>query len=549
MIAADAQSTVQSVTISSPDSGTVKGIDSTFTVVAVVEDFTTETSDGILFYLFVGNDSTVVADTDGNDSDTALNGTELDNLVRTATAASVVKNTAGGTVTDGAFVAAAITRADAANAHAGDGDSIGVSKSSSQITYTWYGKVSSTSGTVSGIRAAAASWDGTGSAMSADTKLSATTKTFGIDGDRPTDPASMVSDSSTVAAERSTQTNTYSAFTARTARGQILGIGDTIKVDVKLGGQASAVLTSSSTLTVEADIFGKTMSVPKTASNDTINFSKVIAAGDFADLVGADAANNRTDTVNVYIVDAAGNLSGGNTYTLAGVRDVIHGDETPAGVSVPVRFFVDGKAPVLDGGVVAGDTILPVSNDTITDGGKNSGFSDDLNVMTVKLAERLQSLRVIFSSGPGTLDIANQDSTLTHGALDAGDNNLINFSNVGNADSNSYSIRVTGGTGTAAVYDSSKVGGTITTGAQTVSFTGTDLAGNTGATLTRTGVYVDVTEMSLTRLFPTAENALDTLEEETAKVTFKMSEAADSVNITYTPTSGTVRTRALVGSE
>ncbi|MDP7361382.1 MAG: hypothetical protein QF768_02160, partial [Candidatus Latescibacteria bacterium] len=80
MIAADAQSTVQSVTISSPDSGAVKGIDSTFTVVAVVEDFTTEDSDGILFYLIVGNDSTVVADTDGNDSDTALNGTDLDDL-------------------------------------------------------------------------------------------------------------------------------------------------------------------------------------------------------------------------------------------------------------------------------------------------------------------------------------------------------------------------------------------------------------------------------------------------------------------------------------
>ncbi|MEC8991213.1 MAG: hypothetical protein VX656_08210, partial [Candidatus Latescibacterota bacterium] len=104
VIAADAQSTVSSVTISSPDSGAVRGIDSTFVAVATVEDFTTETSDGILFYLFVGNDSTVVADTDANDSDTALNGSELDNLVRTASGAAAVINTAGGTVTDGAFV-------------------------------------------------------------------------------------------------------------------------------------------------------------------------------------------------------------------------------------------------------------------------------------------------------------------------------------------------------------------------------------------------------------------------------------------------------------
>ena len=133
------------------------------------------------------------------------------------------------------------------------------------------------------------------------------------------------------------------------------------------------------------NVFGKMMDVAKTASNDTINFRKVIAAGDFGDLVGADVANNRTDTITVYIVDAAGNRS---SYT----------DAAATGVSTAVRFFVDGKAPVLDGQVVAGDTILPVSNDTITDGQINTGFSNDLNVMTVKLAERLQSLRVIFSS-------------------------------------------------------------------------------------------------------------------------------------------------------
>ncbi|MBD06084.1 MAG: hypothetical protein CME24_17245, partial [Gemmatimonadetes bacterium] len=161
VIAADAQSIVSSVTISSPDSGAVRGIDSSFVAVATVEDFTTETSDGILFYLFVGNDSTVVADTDlggaawGNDSDTALNGTQLDNLVRTASGAALVKNTAGVTVTDGKFVAAAITRADSAHKHAGDGDSIGVSKSGNIITYTWYGRVSHSSGTVKGIRVAA----------------------------------------------------------------------------------------------------------------------------------------------------------------------------------------------------------------------------------------------------------------------------------------------------------------------------------------------------------------------------------------------------------
>ncbi|MBT5143213.1 MAG: T9SS type A sorting domain-containing protein [Gemmatimonadetes bacterium] len=549
VITADAQSIVTSVTVTAPtDSGAVRGIDSTFVATAVVEDFTSSTTDGVIFYLFVGNDSTVVLDATADSTDTALMGVTLDSLVRDAANAALVLNTAGATVTNGNFIAAAITRADSAHQHFGDGDSITVSNSGNNFTYTWYGKVSATSGTVSGIRVAAASFDSTGNALSTATKLSAASLTFGVDGDRPSRPDAMVTDSSGVAGEKSTQNRTFSAFTNRTARGAILGIGDTIKVDVKLGGQAAAVLTSSSTLTVKADVFGSLMTVPKSASNDTINFAHIIAAGDFGDLVGADVANDRTDTIRVYIADAAGNLSG---HCFPAAHDCGTTSEVATGVTVPVRFFVDGKAPVLDGGVVDGDTILPVSTDTITDGNVNSGFTSDLNPLTVELAERLDSLRIIFSGvSAGTLLIANQDSTLTHGALDAAsDSNLINFSNANTADSGTVAIRVTGTTGAAATYDSTNVGGTIKTGSQSISFQGRDLAGNWGPALTRTNVYVDVDEINFDRLFPTTENALDTLEEETAKVTFKLSEAADSVLITYTPSSGTTRTRALVGSE
>ena len=560
VITADAQSIVTSVTITSPtDSGAVRGIDSTFVATAVVEDFTSDTSDGVLFYLFVGNDSTVVADSTADNGDTALMAVTLDSLVRDAATATAVLTTAGTTVTNGQFVAAAITRADSAHQHFGDGDSITVSTSGNNFTYKWYGKVSGSSGEITGIRAAAAAFDSTGNAMSSATKLSDASLAFGIDGDRPARPTAMVTDSSGVAGEKSTQSRTFSAFTNRTARGAILGIGDTIKVDVKLGGQAAAVLTSSSTLTVKADVFGTLMTVPKTASNDTINFSHIITAGDFGDLVGADVANNRTDTIRVYIADAAGNLSGHcfpgehdcQSITDVDPNPVAGNGNSGTGVTVPVTFFVDAKAPVLDGGVVDGDTILPVSTDTITDGNVNSGFATDLNPMTVELAERLDSLRIIFSGvSAGTLLIANQDSTLTHGALDAAsDSNLINFSNANTADSGTVAIRVTGTTGAAATYDSTNVGGTIKTGSQSISFQGRDLAGNWGPALTRTNVYVDVDEINFDRLFPTTENALDTLEEETAKVTFKLSEAADSVLITYTPSSGTTRTRALVGSE
>ena len=58
--------------------------------------------------------------------------------------------------------------------------------------------------------------------------------------------------------------------------------------------------------------------------------------------------------------------------------------------------------------------------------------------------------------------------------------------------------------------------------------------------LERENVYVDVDDLSFVRLFPTKagfgpkEDArLDTLEEETAKLSFALSEPADSVLITY----------------
>ena len=89
----------------------------------------------------------------------------------------------------------------------------------------------------------------------------------------------------------------------------------------------------------------------------------------------------------------------------------------------------------------------------------------------------------------------------------------------------------------------------VTTGSQTVSFRAQDIAGNWGPTLTRTGVYVDRDDLKFNRLFPTTEGALDTLEARTSKVTFALSEHADSVLIVYTPASGTARSRSLVGSE
>ena len=100
----------------------------------------------------------------------------------------------------------------------------------------------------------------------------------------------------------------------------------------------------------------------------------------------------------------------------------------------------------------------------------------------------------------------------------------------------------------------------ILTGVHTLKFKARDFGGNVGPELERENVYVDVDDLEFTRLFPTKagfgkvdEDRLDTLEEETAKLSFSLSEPADSVLITYKgfdgPDEGKSRTRRLSGTE
>ena len=77
-------------------------------------------------------------------------------------------------------------------------------------------------------------------------------------------------------------------------------------------------------------------------------------------------------------------------------------------------------------------------------------------------------------------------------------------------------------------------------GTYDIMFTPTDLAGNTGATITRSDVVVDVTNLTFKRRFPTkasfgpvGASRRDTVNATTANVTFALSEAADSVKIIF----------------
>jgi len=578
--------TVASVTITTPaDSGALRGIDSTFVVSVKVRDFTPIERLGCVIYLIKDNVATAVIEDEAGKDHTlpALAGggaittpnhaapatitfggmPEISTIIiasggRGSISTAVAGDVAAGAVTgttSGRIIAAHTFKGLSSGSFSGDGDSLASATVGDTTTFTWYGRIHFSSGTVTGVHAAAFAIDDATNALptvaTADTSVivkSATSLKFGVDADRPTDPAAMVFSTSSTVTARGLEGNkvgtTYHQVTGFTsaANAQVLGIGDTIKVNVTLGNQTDPVLGADS-LSVVADLFGKVTSLSKGArSADTLQHRVVLAEGDYTGRVGADNAT-ATDTFGVFIVDLAGNRSG-------------VADAAPTGVTLPVTYFVDVTPPVLDGQVVAGDTILPVSTDTITDGGLNTGFSNDLNPITYTLAEALDTLFVTFDGATDVkLKIVNTTLGLADAALKAGSAFTIDMTAQGDTATATDSFFVSGG-GAVTEFDGTTFvtgGKQVTTGMHTITFQGIDLAGNLGPALARTNVYVDVDDLELIRLFPTAASGLDTLEQETAKVIFQLSEAADSVLITYSGIAGgdngNTRTRPLVGSE
>jgi len=180
---ADAQSAlIESVTIVSPDSGTVRGIDSTFVVTATVLDYTASDSLEVVMYLIAGGvDTAGVADYTGTDLSGRFNAISGKTMAPASNVSVNAKRR--GTATGRDTLAS------------GNADSVVVSTGTDRVTFTWYGKIDSTSGTANNIRAAAVALDyNTGAANSATAvKVSAATKSFDIDADRPANPSSLVS--------------------------------------------------------------------------------------------------------------------------------------------------------------------------------------------------------------------------------------------------------------------------------------------------------------------------------------------------------------------
>ncbi|MBT4980888.1 MAG: hypothetical protein HOM86_26450, partial [Gemmatimonadetes bacterium] len=204
--AADA-ATVKSIAVTSPDSGAIKGIDSTFVITAKVLDLSPVDSLEVVMYLTTSSDSIVVADnTNSAVTFGALNQMTVINIARNrailATPTTKLVDGQSGTTLSaanaagfGSLVAVQQKRARgvASSASAlGDADSVTVVVAEDTTTFVWYGKVDASSGTVSGVRAAIFVIDsangGTTFGDTSNVSVSATSGQFNIDADRPAGP-------------------------------------------------------------------------------------------------------------------------------------------------------------------------------------------------------------------------------------------------------------------------------------------------------------------------------------------------------------------------
>ena len=393
---------------------------------------------------------------------------------------------------------------------------------------------------------------------------------------------------------------------AKGGQSKVLGIGDSLKLRLKLGAADATDVLEKGDLDVAAFIFGKRVDMDKnnrSGGSDVVKLDLLLEEGQFGTgAAGCCAGHNHslynhdptvaddgtltpsiapTDTIRLVYVDKAGNLSG----------DI---DGNMEGVFALADFFADTKKPALDAlSKAAGDTILPVSNDTITDGTHNLGtspFPTDSNTVVWRLAEPLDTLFITFDGArvDASFRIPNKSSSLNDVALQRDAEFLLDFTPLGDfpagADDDSVKVLFEDpldddkvklvGTGTAGIFKADDIKieykkvssikqntDSLLTGVHTLKFQGQDMGGNMGPELARENVYVDVDELRFQRLFPTkagfgkvTDDRLDTLEEETAKLSFSLSEPADSVLITYKGIDGPgedsdPRTRRLSGSE
>ncbi|MFP8874712.1 MAG: hypothetical protein VCB42_09350, partial [Myxococcota bacterium] len=402
---------------------------------------------------------------------------------------------------------------------------------------------------------------------------------FGVDADRPaqTDVSITSGDNDgkafLVYADGSTYgTKTVSGFTNAPTTRNVAGVGDQIGVEVELdaddsGGSSLGQQIVSNFLGVQVLAYGKTTTVDVNTRTGTVLNHRIaiteagLGTGD----VSAAAGNT---TISAFTVDAAGNQSSlGNA---SDANDSFADDATATGVTTSVSFVVDDHTPLLSGVVdsnvaAKGNKVTPANGQAISDGSLVAGASDDgfkiggnSPLLSYRFPETMGSLAIKFVGSSATLTLDNDlgaaDADLGDATLGADVRRYIDFSALATADSNGAASitkesatfatdgereAVTEG-GVAETFASATAGTKLAGGTYDIEIVATDVAGNSSPALTASDIRVDVSDIVLTRRFPTKESfgpvsaaRRDTLNRSTADVVFQMSEAADSVLISF----------------
>jgi hypothetical protein len=259
---------VNSIAVTSPDSGAIKGIDSTFVVTARVIDLSAEDSLEVVMYLATTSDSVVVGDT--NNAAVEWGGLQQQTVITIArdlnmrrVGATTLKD--GEQVTQGirstntgytSLVAVQQKRKRANTSALGDADSVNVAISGDTTTFVWHGKIDASSGTMSGVRAAVFVIDATSGSFvdTSQISLSATSKQFKVDADRPAGPELQSTGKAGGVGHISLELfGGRDAVVVNTER-PVLGIGDSLKVRSKLGTDIANDVVLGDSLTVVLDV-------------------------------------------------------------------------------------------------------------------------------------------------------------------------------------------------------------------------------------------------------------------------------------------------------
>ena len=402
---------------------------------------------------------------------------------------------------------------------------------------------------------------------------------FGVDADRPaqTDMSIDTNDGKVflVYADGTTSgdnTKEVSGFASSPTTRDVAGVGDQIGVEVELdadnnGASSLGQQIVSNFLGVQVLAYGKTSTVDVDVRTGTV-LNHRIAITEAGLGTGDVSAAAGDTTISAFTVDAAGNQSSiGNA---SSANDSFADDTTATGVTTSVSFVIDDHTPLLSGVVdsnvaAKGNKVTPANGQAISDGSLVAGASDDgfkiggnSPLLSYRLPETMGSLAIKFVGSSATLTLDNDlgaaDADLGDATLGADVRRYIDFSALATADSNGVASitkesatfatdgereAVTEGS-TAETFASATAGTKLAGGTYDIEIVATDVAGNSSPALTATDVRVDVSNIVLTRRFPTKESfgpvtaaRRDTLNRSTADVVFQMSEAADSVLISF----------------